>query len=120
MFEGPLPSQPARSCLSTARRMAETCSAGDPELCHLRGLNLGELGNFFFFLPEEEPVCHDTHDERKQDHVRRAEKGHFFSHCLRHGGAGIHVGVCHVHQESVERKNNRCQPEPPGACWGAP
>ena len=36
----------------------------------------------------------------KQDHVRRAEKGHFFSHHLRRGGAGIHVGVCHVHQES--------------------
>lgn len=77
---------------------------GDSEGHHSRCLDLAELWYLFFLLSKDEPVGHDSHDERKQNHVRRAEKRHFFGHCLSHGGTGVFVRVPHNSDRTVRRE----------------
>lgn len=77
---------------------------GDSEGHHSRCLDLAELWYLFFLLSKDEPVGQDPHDERKQNHVRRAEKRHFFGHCLSHGGTGVFVRVPHISDRTVRRE----------------
>lgn len=83
---------------------SERENPGDSEGQHSRRLDLAELGYLFFLLSKDEPVGQDPHDERKQNHVRRAEERYFFSHCLRHGGTGVFVRVPHVSGTTVRRE----------------
>lgn len=83
---------------------SERDNQGPSEGRHSRCLDLAELWYLFFLLPKDEPVGQDPHDEREQNHVRRAEQRHFFSCCLRHGGAGVFVRVPHVGDTTVRRE----------------
>lgn len=77
---------------------------GDSEGRHSRCWDLAELWYFFFLLSKDEPVGQDPHNERKQNQVRRAEKRHFFGHCLGHGGTGVFVRAPHCQQQNCQER----------------